>query len=103
MKAIRFQTDWRLWMWIALILFVVSLFIPVISIKSGPYFSITSALRDFVTAVHQTDDSEIQLLGGILVFFTSVAVIIALVLGWLLHCFIVIVRTKRHERINHAA
>jgi hypothetical protein len=90
-------------MWITFILFAAILFIPVISIKSGPYFSVASALRAFAAAVHQGDDSETRLLGGLLVFFTSVSVIVTLVLGWLLHCFVVIVRTKKHERIHHAA
>lgn len=100
MKKTRFQTDWRLWAWMTSILFAVSLFIPVISIKSGPYFSVAFALRDFAAAVHQGDDSEKELIGGLLIFFTSVLVIVTFVLGWLLHCFVVIVRTKKHERVT---
>jgi hypothetical protein len=92
-KATRFPTDVRLWAWVALAVLAVSWCIPVISIKSGPYFSIARALWELVAAVHRHADSETQLFGSLFIEFASASVVVAIVFGWLLHCLVVIART----------
>jgi heme/copper-type cytochrome/quinol oxidase subunit 2 len=103
MKATRFPIDVRLWEWIALAVLAASWYIPVISIKSGPYFSIATALKELVAAVHQHDDSATQLFRGVFIVFASASVVVAIVFGWLLHCLVVIVRARRRERTKHTA
>jgi len=51
MKATRFRTDKKLWEWLSLLILAISWFIPVISIKGSPYFSIPTALKELVTAL----------------------------------------------------
>jgi len=103
MKATRFPTDVRLWEWIALAVLAASWCIPVISIKSGPHFSIATALKELIAAVHQHDDSATQLFRGVFIVFASASVVVAIVFGWLLHCLVVIVRARKRERTEHAA
>ena len=102
MKATRFPTDLRLWAWVALAVLSASWCIPVISIKSGPYFSIARALWELVAAVHRHADSETQLLCHVFTVFASASVVVAIVFGWLLHCLVVIVRGRKSERTEHA-
>jgi heme/copper-type cytochrome/quinol oxidase subunit 2 len=90
-------------MWIALAVLAASWCIPVISIKSGPYFSIATALKELVAAVHRHDDSARQLFRGVFIAFASASAIVAVVLGWLLQCLVVIVRARKRERTKHAA
>jgi len=103
MKATRFPTDLRLWNWIALAVLAASWCIPVISIKSGPYFSIATALKELVAAIHRQDDSATLLFRRVFIVFASASVVVAIVIGWLLHCLVVIVRARRRERTEHAA
>jgi heme/copper-type cytochrome/quinol oxidase subunit 2 len=102
MKVTRFQTDARLWEWIALAVLAASWCIPVISIKSGPYFSIATAFKELVAALHQHDDSATQLFRGVFIVFGSTSVVVAIVLGWLLHCLVVMVRARKRGRTRHA-
>ena len=102
MKATRFPTDVRLWEWIALAVLAASWCVPVISIKSGPCFSIATALKELVAAVHRHDDSAMQLFRGVFIVFASASVVVAIVLGWLLHCFVVMVRARKSGRTEHA-
>ena len=102
MKATRFATDVRLWEWIALAVLAASWCIPLISIKGGPHFSIATALRELVAAVYRHDDSETQLFRGVFIVFASGSVVLAIVLGWLLHCFVVMVRARKSGRTEHA-
>jgi hypothetical protein len=95
MKATRFPTDLRLWKWIALAVLAASWCIPVISIKSGPYFSIATALKELVAAIHRQDDSATLLFRRVFIVFASASVVVAIVFGWLLHCLVVIVRGQK--------
>lgn len=97
MKTIRFETDRRLWFWIALVLFAISWFIPVVEIK-GPYFSMARGLKGLIHAVQQDSDSEAQLMSRVLTVFALVSVLLSIVFGWLLHCFVIIIRGRKHER-----
>jgi hypothetical protein len=98
MKTTRFPTDRKLWAWIALITVAVSWCIPVISIKGGPHFSIATALRELFSAIRQHDDSATKLFSLVFVVFAVGSVLISVVFGWLLHCFLVILRAKKSER-----
>ena len=102
MKTTRFPTDVRLWEWVALAVLAASWCIPVISIKGGPHFSIATTLKELVAAVHRHDDSETELLRGVFIVFSSASVAIAIVLGWLLHCFVVMVRARKSGGTEHA-
>jgi hypothetical protein len=102
MKATRFPTNVRLWEWIALAVLAASWCIPVISIKSGPYFSIATALKELVAAIHRHDDSALQLFRGVFIAFGSASVVVAIILGWSLHCLVVIVRARKSGRTRHA-
>ena len=102
MKATRFPTNVRLWEWIALAVLAASWCIPVISIKSGPYISIAAALKELVAAIHRHDDSSMQLFRGVFVVFGSASVVVAIVLGWSLHCLVVMVRARKSGRTRHA-
>lgn len=102
MKVTRFPTDVRLWMWIALAVLAASWCIPVISIKSGPYFSIARALWELVAAVHRHANSETQLFLRVFIVFASVSVVVAIVFGWLLHCVVVSIRSRKPERTGNA-
>jgi len=102
MKATRFSTNTRLWEWIALAVLAVSWCIPVLRIKSGPYFSIATALKELVAAIGRHDDSSMQLFRGVFVVAGSASVAVAIVLGWLLHCLVVMVLARMRGRMRHA-
>jgi heme/copper-type cytochrome/quinol oxidase subunit 2 len=76
--------------------------IPVISIKSGPCFSIATALEELVTAIQRHDDSAMRLFRGVFIVFGSASVVVAIVLGWSLHCLVVMVRARKNARTRHA-
>jgi len=103
MKATRFRTDKTLWERIALLILAVSWCIPVISVKSGPYFGIATALKRVVTAVYLHDASETYLLSSMFSRFAGASVVVAIVFGWILHCLVVIMRARKAERTEHAA
>jgi hypothetical protein len=98
MKPIRFETDVKLWAWITLILLGASWCIPVLSVKGGPSFSNATALKEFVLAVYQRDGDYAQLCGGMFVVYAIYSVFLATVIGWVLHCVVVIVRTTLRQR-----
>jgi hypothetical protein len=98
MKARRFTTDLRLWEGITLAVLAASWCIPVISIKSGPYFSIARPLWELVVAVHRHDDPKAELFRGVFIVFGSTSVVVAIVLGWLLHCLVGIVSARKQAR-----
>jgi len=100
-EATRFPTDVKLWAWIALAVLATSWCIPVLSIKAGPSFSIARALWEFGAAVHRHDDSGTQLFCLVFMVFASASAVAAIVLGWVLHCLVVIVRTRKRERTEH--
>jgi hypothetical protein len=102
MKATRFPTDVRLWEWITLAVLAASWCIPIISIKGSPCFSIATILKELVAAVHRHDDSETECLRGVFIVYSSASLAIAIVLGWLLHCFVVMVRARKSGRTEHA-
>jgi hypothetical protein len=95
MKATRFPTNVRLWEWIGLAVLAASWCIPFISIKNGPCFSIATALEELVAAIQRHNDSAMQLFRCVFIVFGSASVIVAIVLGWSLHCLVVIVRVRR--------
>ena len=101
MKATRFPTDVRLWEWIALAVLAASWCIPVISVKSGPYFSIATALKELLAAIHRHDDSAMQLFRGVFIVFGSASIVVAIVLGWSLHCLVVMVCARKSGRTRH--
>jgi hypothetical protein len=102
MKTIRFPTDRRLWTRTALVILAASWCIPIISIKGSPCFSIATVLKELVAAMHRHDDSETELLRGVFIVYSSASLAIAIVLGWLLHCFVVMVRARKSGRTEHA-
>jgi hypothetical protein len=102
MKTARFPTDRRLWTRTALVILAASWCIPLISIKGGPHFSIAAALRELVAAAYRHDDSATHLFRGVFIVFGSGSVVVAIVLGWLLHCLVVMVRARKSGRTEHA-
>lgn len=103
MKPRRFQTDARLWTRITLILLAVGWCIPILSIKSGPSFSIATALKELAVAIYHRDGSSTQMFGIAFVSYAIYSAFVAAVFGWVLHCVVVIVRTSRDNRRAHGS
>jgi len=93
MKATRFQTDKRLWILIAVVLFASSWCFPLIDIK-GPPVRPVLVLWDGVVAIVHGDSSMWGALGLPLVMFACLSGIAAAVFGWMFQCLVVIVRSR---------
>jgi hypothetical protein len=96
MKTTRFETNTRLWFWIASGLFAISWFLPMVTIK-GSYFSMATGLKELVGAIQREADSETRLFSRVLSIFVCLSILISIVVGWLLHCFIIIIRSRKRE------
>jgi hypothetical protein len=102
MKATKFQTNVRLWMLIALVLFAVIWLTPLLGDIHGEALPVV-VWRWFVALVHgEVPSREFFGITAFFVLFTCVVAIVAVVIGWLLHCAVVIVRTRRRESKDHA-
>lgn len=97
MKNIRFQTDYRLWLWTALALFFASWFFPIIIDKAGgtPIERIRWQLN--FAAYGNTTFDRILLGTSVQAVFSMV---ISIFLAWFVQVAIVIVRTTRQEIFN---
>lgn len=104
MKATRYQTDQRLWLAIALILFLASWWFPLIGIK-GEAWKPAALLWALMTSIFHADISfrEFVGIGGSLLIFACFSCFIAMAFGWFLQCLVVIVRTRIQERKKHAS
>jgi hypothetical protein len=103
MKTTRFQTDQRLWMWIALVLTVACWCFLRTGLKTANYVPVV-LLREWIVAIFRADGSagDIFYVGAALLMFGCVSGIASIVAAWFLHCAVVIARTKRRERKDHA-
>jgi hypothetical protein len=97
MKNIRFQTDYRLWLWTALALFFASWFFPIIIDKAGgtPVERIRWLLN-FAAYGNTTFDQILANVSEQAIF----SMVISIFLAWLVQVAIVIVRTTRQEIYN---
>jgi hypothetical protein len=103
MKLSRFQTDRRLWFRISLVFFLVSWFLPILSIAKdgGSGCPAILILVWWIVGVLQPDvTSELVRSGAMLLgAFGCVSVILSCTAAWFLHCAIIIVRTKRRLKM----
>ncbi len=105
MNISRFQTDWRLGIRIALCLFLVSWFLPVIGPKDEffpPVFILYGTIVDrYIRHVYGAGAFSyfIRMVAG----FAVVSFLISVLCGWLLQLLVVIMRTKKRERQGHGA
>jgi hypothetical protein len=100
MKLTRFQTDQRLWMRIALALFVASWLFLRAGIKSTTYVPVV-LLWEWIVAIFRADPArEIFGVGATLFLFGCISAITSIFVAWFLHCAVVVVRTKKRERKN---
>lgn len=100
MKTTSFQNDRRLWMWIALVLFMLSWWCP-FEVK-GEIIRPADIVWRCATAffVERAYFAALIMLFA-LASFTAAAGVAAIFFGWLLHCVAVIIRTRVRERKSH--
>ena len=93
-KLPRYRTDYRLWMWIALALFVVSWFLPSeLKGDSTTRIGHLQWLYDYYSAGNTTFDNLMEQACVETILSTLASIIFA----WVIQCFIVIARPKRPE------
>ena len=93
MKATRFQTDRRLWLWIAAALFVAMwCFVP-IGIKSDTYRPVV-LLWDLIGYIFSADRREVFGVGAMLFIFGCMSAIVAAVIAWPLQGLVVFLRHR---------
>jgi hypothetical protein len=101
MKTRRFQTDRRLWFWIALTLFLACWFLPFFDVK-GDQMSVFDGFLEGVRDSHLS-------LGIIVDGFFSLTIcacffaVPSIVLAWLIQCAVVIIRKRKREMIYQLA
>src|SRR6267142_63173 len=96
MQATPFQTSWRLWLWISLVLFAaIWCFVP-IDIKSETYRPVV-LLWNWIGYIFRSDvhGEEVFGVGIMLLMFGCVSSIVAVVLAWPLQGFIVFMRERK--------
>jgi len=109
MKTTRFQTDNRLWLWLAVALFVACWFIPFMDIK-GWHASSFGVFREVTGDVIRGDLPLGNAIAGAFIPMTVLAFVFgvaSIILAWVGQCMIVIIRTKlrdkKREKIDHVA
>jgi hypothetical protein len=90
MKATRFKTDRRLWLWVTLALVALIWFFVPIGIKSETYRPVV-LLWDWFGYVFSSDRREVFGVGMILLMFACLSGIVAAVIAWPLHALILVV------------
>jgi hypothetical protein len=96
MKVTRFQTDRRLWFWIALALFIACWLIPFMDIK-GWHASLFGVFLEIASDVFRGNMSFAEAIDNSLIpvtVFTFVFGVAAIVLAWVVQCIVVIIRNK---------
>jgi hypothetical protein len=97
-KTTRFQTDERLWLWLALGLFLLSWCFPAMGTKGGLVRPIVW-LWEIIAAVFSSRMDWRTFFGAsaALIIFSCISAIASIVAAWLIHCVIVMVRSKASE------
>ena len=105
MTTTRFQTDRRLWLWIALSLFLVSWCRPLSLTMDGSVRPIVWLWEVILAAFDSSIISSRQLfdIKAVLIIFTCISAGASLIAAWLIQCVVVIIRTKKNERTDHVA
>lgn len=101
MSKASFKTNRRLWVWLTLVLFCASWWLPLLG-KTGQ--SWISLFWSWLIGVSRGEIPLRASLGVIAYLAASAcfALVAALVVGWLLQCVVVIVRTKKNEPVDKA-
>ena len=102
MKTTQFQTNSRLWLRIAFVLFLLSFCFTRIDIKSDSNPPVVW-FWGVVVAVFQGDFREAFGLSVILILFACFSVVVSLVFAWLIQCVVVIIQTRRQRNPNKCA
>src|SRR5215469_8657644 len=92
MKLTRYQTDNRIWLWMALSLFLVSWCFPLPD--SAPPFV---WLWGIIAAAFHSDLSFPAFFGvsAVLIGFACISTLVSMTIAWLIQCVVVIVRSKK--------
>jgi len=100
MKNIRFQTDYRLWLWIALALFLASWCFPIIPDKAGgtPIERVIW-LVNFAADGNTTFNHILAVVSEQTIF----SMIVSILLAWPIQVAVVIVRTTKREIFDRIA
>src|ERR1700677_4393000 len=85
----RFQTDWRLWFWISLVLFVTPWFLPLVNMKGSHVPPI------IWWGILFTDPSHFEESLIIIAMFILLVGIVAIYVGWVLLCLLVMSRSRK--------
>jgi hypothetical protein len=101
MKNKRFQTDRRLWLWVALALFLISWCFPLIGVKGNNSVRPIVWLWGLVASLFQSDFSAREFFGMsvVLIFFVCFSGVASIVAAWFVQCIVVMVRTKRIDSV----
>ena len=104
MKTTRFETNQRLWLWIALSLFLLSWCFPLIGSKGHGVYPIIFLWGVILAAFDPTISfGELFGVSAILILFASISAVASVVAAWLIQCVVVIIRTKKTERTDDVA
>ena len=92
MKITRFETDRRLWFWIALALFFTCWFIPFFDVKDWH----ASAFGIWVEVLGDAFRGELSFFWAIGPFFLYACcfAVPSIIFAWVIQCIVVIVKTK---------
>lgn len=92
MALIRHKTDWRLWLFISVVIFAVFWFLPIIGEKesSVPAYHLFPILFQYPHSAGETF--------FVLCIITGFFAIAAGVFGWVIQCFVVIVKDNRRKK-----
>jgi hypothetical protein len=96
MTLTRFKTDRRWWFWISLVLFVVPWLLPIWGVKGS---SMPPGNCWIILFTHHDHFGETMTFIGI---FSLLFGVPAISIGWILHCFIVMIRGARRQRTQNA-
>lgn len=88
----RFETDWRLWLWFSLVLFLLPWFVPFGDLKGSGYLPVTCWWILFAYPSHLVETLTF------IAFFILLFGIPAICIGWVLQCVFVMIRVGRRQK-----
>jgi hypothetical protein len=97
MTVIRYQTDRKLWLWVATVLFASTWFIPFFELKGGILFRPIYLLYGLVIGIFKDEISVSEFfdIGRAILLFALLSATVSIVAAWLAQCAVVIVRSKK--------
>ena len=90
----RFKTEWHLWAWISLVLFLVPWFVPMLSAKGGPNVAPGALWLGLFAAPSQIGEDGLRFIGILTLMFGIPAISI----GWIVQGIVVMIRDRRRHQ-----